>query len=100
MPGTNMKTAAAVVASMAVAWCSCTPSATVSIPEEVRRDEALTIFEGWQAAFEAFELGRLESGQMGSGQTQCPDGGHFAWSYLFDDANITKHTQHLSLIHI
>ena len=26
---------------------------------------------------------------MGNGQTQCPDGGHFAWSYLFDDATYT-----------
>ena len=84
-----MKMAAVVLASIAVARCGG-PSGpvTVSLPE-VPRDVALRMFEGWQAAFSAFELDRLENGQMGNGQTQCPDGGHFAWSYLFDDATHT-----------
>ena len=82
-----MKIAAVVVASIAVAGCNSWPLIVTRL--DVTRDEALRIFEGWQAAFAAFELDRLESGQMGNGQTQCPDGGHFAWSYLFDDATNT-----------
>ena len=82
-----MKMAAVVLASIAVARCWSGP-AIVTIPE-IPRDVALQMFEGWQAAFAALELDRLENGQMGNGQTQCPDGGHFAWSYLFDDATNT-----------
>ena len=87
MPGTNMKMAAVVLASIAVARCEWEPF--LFTPPEVTRDVALRMFEGWQAAFAAFELDRLEDGQMGNGQTQCPDGGDFAWSYLFDDATYT-----------
>ncbi len=88
MPGTNMKIAAVVLLSIAVARCSGPRGVLVSRPE-IPRDVALRMFEGWHAAFAAFELDRLEDGQMGNGQTQCPDGGDFAWSYLFDDATYT-----------
>ena len=81
-----MKIAAAVLASIAVAGCNSWP---LGPRPEVPRDVALRIFEGWHAAFAGVELDRLENGQMGNGQTQCPDGGHFAWSYLFDDATYT-----------
>ena len=87
MPGTNLKMAAVVLASIAVARCEWEPF--LFTPPEVTRDVALRMFEGWQAAFAAFELDRLEDGQMGNGQTQCPDEGDFAWSYLFDDATNT-----------
>ena len=92
-----MKIAAVVLASIAVARCggpfelgTVPPPEEAPPPEEVPApDGILRMFEGWQAAFAGFELDRLENGKMGNGQTQCPDGGHFAWSYLFDDATYT-----------